>query len=302
MKKPDEFNFKKAPEKVLKAVKGGDDRAHKYLEQWCYAETLYTIKQKLHKWILSEVHTTDVFYRALDSLLKRIKMGFEIPTGATSQEIKSRVLGYFYKAVSGEIAKLSKKENQKDSSSKLQPRISFIKDFDELGPLINQYPEFQIDMDTFKIKQATIDILRYDLMEPCKSILKKYFYTYFRQNQVWKKIKTSLELIDPSEKIKARFYSCLKDLSKMLEKRLNNAAKRRLMVEIMPEALKILGEEAKGNNCKKLIIDTTVYRCTMKEMMEKYGYKNEDSAKTAKTKCLNKLRAITYELILKSNA
>lgn len=50
-----------------------------------------------------------------------------------------------------------------------------------------------------------------------------------------------------------------------------------------------------GEPCKTILKDFYVYRLSMDEISEKFGYTNSDNAKTQKYKCLQRLKRIFFE-------
>lgn len=54
--------------------------------------------------------------------------------------------------------------------------------------------------------------------------------------------------------------------------------------------------------CRSLLIDFYYHRKTMQQLAERYGYKNEDTAKSQKYRCLLSLRKIFNEIKVKSEA
>ncbi len=61
-------------------------------------------------------------------------------------------------------------------------------------------------------------------------------------------------------------------------------------IEKMNVCLENLGEP-----CKTLLKDFYVYKMSMDEISEKFGYTNSDNAKTQKYKCLQRLKRIFFE-------
>ena len=55
------------------------------------------------------------------------------------------------------------------------------------------------------------------------------------------------------------------------------------------------GLEHLGEPCKTLLKDFYVYRLSMDEISEKFGYTNSDNAKTQKYKCLQRLKRYFFE-------
>jgi len=53
--------------------------------------------------------------------------------------------------------------------------------------------------------------------------------------------------------------------------------------------------EQMGEPCKTLLKDFYVYRLSMDEISEKFGYTNSDNAKTQKYKCLQRLKRYFFE-------
>lgn len=64
--------------------------------------------------------------------------------------------------------------------------------------------------------------------------------------------------------------------------------------------LAVASLEKLGEPCKALLQEFYYHKSTMVHIMEKLGYKNEDTAKTQKYKCLLRLRKIFYELQAKA--
>ena len=54
--------------------------------------------------------------------------------------------------------------------------------------------------------------------------------------------------------------------------------------------------------CRSLLIDFYYHRKTMQQLAERYGYKNEDTVKNQKYRCLLSLRKIFNEIKIKSEA
>ena len=52
-----------------------------------------------------------------------------------------------------------------------------------------------------------------------------------------------------------------------------------------------------GEPCKTLLKDFYVYKMSMDEISEKFGYTNSDNAKTQKYKCLQRLKKSFFELL-----
>lgn len=50
-----------------------------------------------------------------------------------------------------------------------------------------------------------------------------------------------------------------------------------------------------GEPCKTLLKDFYVYKLSMDEISEKFGYTNSDNAKTQKYKCLQRLKRYFFE-------
>lgn len=55
------------------------------------------------------------------------------------------------------------------------------------------------------------------------------------------------------------------------------------------------GLESLGEPCRTLLKDFYVYRLSMDEISEKFGYTNADNAKTQKYKCLQRLKRYFFE-------
>ncbi len=67
-------------------------------------------------------------------------------------------------------------------------------------------------------------------------------------------------------------------------------------LELAQKSLEQLGEP-----CKSLLQEFYYHKSTMTQIMEKLGYKNEDTAKNQKYKCLVRLRKIYNEMQLKAS-
>jgi RNA polymerase sigma factor, sigma-70 family len=70
-----------------------------------------------------------------------------------------------------------------------------------------------------------------------------------------------------------------------------------------PEAVQLAlnSLEQLGEPCKSLLQEFYYHKSTMTQIMEKLGYKNEDTAKNQKYKCLVRLRKIYNELQVKTS-
>ena len=66
--------------------------------------------------------------------------------------------------------------------------------------------------------------------------------------------------------------------------------KKELDIEKMNACMENLGEP-----CKTLLKDFYVYKLSMDEISEKFGYTNSDNAKTQKYKCLQRLKRYFFE-------
>ena len=81
------------------------------------------------------------------------------------------------------------------------------------------------------------------------------------------------------------------DFIEIDESESNEWQKKQLKFDKMNEALEVLGEP-----CKTLIGDFYLKNLSMNAITEKFGYSGEDSAKTQKYKCMNRLKKIFFEL------
>jgi len=71
---------------------------------------------------------------------------------------------------------------------------------------------------------------------------------------------------------------------------LSEHVKKEADIEKMNQSLDTLGEP-----CRTLLKDFYVYRLSMEEISEKFGYTNSDNAKTQKYKCLQRLKRTFFE-------
>ncbi|MDF2449118.1 MAG: polymerase subunit sigma-70 [Bacteroidota bacterium] len=75
-----------------------------------------------------------------------------------------------------------------------------------------------------------------------------------------------------------------------VESELSDHLKKESDIEKMNVCMENLGEP-----CKTLLKDFYVYRLSMDEISEKFGYTNSDNAKTQKYKCLQRLKRYFFE-------
>lgn len=71
--------------------------------------------------------------------------------------------------------------------------------------------------------------------------------------------------------------------------------------ELNPTAIQLALKslEQLGETCKSLLREFYYHQSSMTQIMEKLGYKNEDTAKNQKYKCLVRLRKLYYELLVR---
>lgn len=108
-------------------------------------------------------------------------------------------------------------------------------------------------------------------------------FIYSIAKRLWlKQLRNSSHLAKLNGSDDEDFVDVSEEIAEHLQKEAN--------IEKMNEGLENLGEP-----CRTLLKDFYVYRLSMDDISEKFGYTNADNAKTQKYKCLQRLKRYFFE-------